>query len=60
MIIECKFVVGLVETVFQRWLLPVYAKWTVFILSVHLQSSQCLHVGTLIMLLLVWGYFEPC
>jgi len=51
-------VVRLVETVFQRWLLPVYTKWTVFTKfllikrSVHLRS-QCfvLHVWTLIMLL---------
>jgi len=62
------FVVRLLETVFQRWLLPVFVKWIVFIKyflikrSVHLQFSMLRfacrdpHYITV----LVWGYFEPC
>jgi len=57
------FVVQLVKTVSQRWFLPAYTKWTVFIkylikLYTYRVLNALFYVGTLIILLC--GYFEPC
>jgi len=60
--------IRLVETVFQRWLLPVYTKCTVFIKYLLIRWSALIKFSMLrfacrdthYVTVLVWDYFEPC